>query len=105
MTPRRPAKRARSRKKKKPRGKLIGHKTLLVTRRVTRRARRISAEVLGVRCTVAGVFPEWECIVLTEHVSGASITIPLPSQAKDGRFAQDVAGLAKREVWLSLRVL
>ncbi len=71
-----------------------------------RRARRVSvSEALGVRCRVLDVVPDAEAILLGEQVSGVQFSIPVPSKAKDGRFARDLVRLKGQDIWLSLRVM
>lgn len=70
------------------------------------RARRTAAkEALGVRCRVLDVVPDAEAILLGEQVSGVQFSIPVPSRAKDGRFARDLVRLKGQDIWLSLRVM
>jgi len=102
-----------SQKRRKPRSaskkaaKRTGRREVLmrVTPRPSRSRRAAAREVLGVRCRVLDVVPDAEAILLGEQVSGVQFSIPVPSRAKDGRFARDLVRLKGQDIWLSIRVM
>jgi len=100
------SKRRKPRRAPKKAVKRPGRREVLM--RVTRpsRASRTAArEALGVRCRVLDVVPDAEALILGEQVSGVQFSIPVPSRAKDGRFARDLVRLKGQDIWLSLRVM
>lgn len=107
----RPEKRKAPPKKKRarPRPRTPADYTVIMDVRpriaLSRRRRLQHDEVVGFRCRVLELLPEAESLRLEEGVRGMQLLLPLPTVEKDGRVVRDLAVLAGKEVWLSLRVL